>query len=376
MHQSIRQLITYSKQYIDILLEALSFLQQDSSNEEILMAIQNGIDYLQSIGSSMQNSGMDSLSGFSDLASLVHNSSWLYNDVSKEHVKQQLTLLKQNLLVNDTVAIVFSKDRAMQLDGLLNSFRDNCKDYNDVDVFVLYLCSDAQIQQQYDLLSQDYPEVTFLYETSFKEQLVSTTMNFENVLFLVDDTIFIREFLVTDAKNLLLQIPTAIGISLRLGLNTTYCYPHQCTQQLPDYTEVSPDFLLFDWRMSQYDFGYPLEVSSSIYRAKEIVQYLDNLTFSNPNTLEDAMFSYRHTFGNTRPHLVCYNTSIAFSIPVNKVQSVNCNRSNEMFSYTAHHLFQLFHSNKRISVDHYRNFTPESCHQEVELVFHNILPII
>jgi hypothetical protein len=191
-----------------------------------------------------------------------------------------------------------------------------------------------------------------------------------HILFMVDDNLFVRQFSLQVAVQALHSVPDAIGFSLRLGRNTTYTYSLNHNQELPEFNEIGDGVLAYDWRGAQYDFNYPLEVSSSIYRAVQIMPLLASVAFRNPNTLEGDMAARSRWFAKRFPKLLCFDTSVAFCNPVNKVQTVSAgNRAGLVNSYTVEELAEQFDRGKRIDVKAYSGFVSNSCHQEVELIF-------
>jgi acetyltransferase-like isoleucine patch superfamily enzyme/GT2 family glycosyltransferase/Tfp pilus assembly protein PilF len=265
-------------------------------------------------------------------------------------------------------AIVFSKDRAMQLDCTLRSLYLHCKDIDRLSIKVIYTTSSQDHERAYQRLKEEFSSVDFVKERVFRDDLLSSISLHEYVLFLVDDNIFVRDFRMEDVIGGLKQSPAAIGVSLRLGRNTTYCYMLNSAQRLPVFEEVAGDLLSFDWTISEYDFGYPLEVSSSIYRVSDILPVLKSLNFTNPNTLEALLDANKGAFGQNRPRLLCYGTSVTFCSPVNKVQNVYANnRAGRDDRHGAGNLAVSFLEGQRIDIERYSGFTPNSCHQEVDL---------
>jgi glycosyltransferase involved in cell wall biosynthesis len=116
-----------------------------------------------------------------------------------------------------------------------------------------------------------------------------------------------------------------------------------------------------------YDFGYPLEVSSSVYRAPEMLELFCQIQFKNPNTWEEAMSQRSKNYSQSHPVLGCWEVSGAFSIPVNIVQNVCDNRAGDKADYSAGALAAAFAEGKRIQTQALDNFVPNGCHQEVEL---------
>ncbi|WP_209125699.1 hypothetical protein [Alkalihalobacillus sp. BA299] len=269
---------------------------------------------------------------------------------------------------NQTVGVIFSKDRPMQLEACLRSFYLHCQDYNQVNLMVLYITSNHEFESQYEQLIKQYPNVTFIKEVNFKQQLLSCIRDYANTLFLVDDTLFVRSFLIQNLNGCLIQHQDALGFSLRLGENTTYCYMLDKPQKLPRFIENEHNVFKYNWTIAEYDFQYSLEVSSSLYRNTDIIPLLQKSPFQNPNSLEAQLSGQRKTFLNNRKFLLCPKHSISFSAPINLVQNqFKGNRVGGKKQYSANELSRLFKEGYRIDVDCYINYLPSACHEEVDL---------
>lgn len=312
-------------------------------------------------------------------------------------------------------SIIFSFDRAMQLDAVLRSFYLHCTDHDLAEITVLYKVSEERFHAQYLSLVHNYPQVRFVLQENFQEDVMqwitakssesrvkiykyyrSICLFLQNnrifkkifnrylrqfllkllpydeipyLLFLVDDNIFIQDFSIQSAVDRLMLQPDALGFSLRLGKNTAYCYPHRANQTLPEFIDLGDQVLLFNWTKAEGDFGYPLEISSSIYRTKQFLPLLLDTPFDNPNTLEGGIASQTRLFGRKFPLLLSFEKSVTFCNPINVVQKVLENRAGSNNTYSAQSLAQLFDSGKRINVKAFNQFIPNGCHQEVELTF-------
>ena len=275
---------------------------------------------------------------------------------------------QQKLTTPPVVGLVFSKDRAMQLDATLHSFYMRCQDPKLVQMKVLYLATGEQQRQQYQVLQQDYPEVTFVEEKNFKEQALSLQNNHQYVLFLVDDNLFVRDFSIQPMIDALGKYPDTLGFSLRLGWNAVYCYTQCCLQKVPPFEEIENGAIIYDWTQAEYDFGYCLEISSSLYRIADLKILLQQLPFSNPNTLESLLSLQRGRFSDQR-RLLCNKFTITFCTPINRVQGVYANDSGRIFSYSIEELSDKFSQGYRIDVEKYKNYLPMACHEEVKLYF-------
>jgi hypothetical protein len=318
--------------------------------------------------------------------------------------------------------LLFSKNRAMQLDATLHSLYLHCEDINLAEIHVLYSATTPQYAAQYRLLERAYPQINFVGERSFREDVEEILLSCykrgsqrrgyrfvsrvnrlffidhsfitkvlrklsklgirietfhapkpsgeSHILFLVDDNIFVRHISLQRLVKALHSVPKAIGFSLRLGRNTDYTYMLNSSQELPGFEIIDDDILAYDWQLSQYDFNYPLEVSSSLYRAAQIIPLLVSFRFSNPNTLEGEMAARSRWFAKEFPKLLCFDTSVAFCNPVNKVQTLETgNRAGLIYEYTVEELADRFDKGMRIDIESYNDYVSNSCHQEIELKF-------
>ncbi len=269
--------------------------------------------------------------------------------------------------MRDIQGLIFSKDRPLQLDGTLRSFKRHCRDANGVTVRVLYTTSTSRNRALYRQLMREHPEIHFVEEFDFRRDTNFLLTLHEFVLFLVDDCLFVGDFSLTDCAAALRSHPDAIGVSLRLGRNTTYCYSMDKPQGVPALKPASESLLAFRWPDADYDFGYPLEVSSSLYRAADVRELLAQTPFRNPNTLEAELANRAGQFCVSHPVLLCPGQSLAFCAPVDLVQQVRGNRAGSQPEMSAYALAEKFAGGVRINVERFDGFIPTGCHQEVEL---------
>jgi tetratricopeptide (TPR) repeat protein len=257
----------------------------------------------------------------------------------------------------------------MQLDGTLRSLLSHCKGRESIDLKVLYTTSNECHERQYLQLMTEYDLVEFIRERNFKQALMSILSSYQYVLFLVDDNIFVTDFHLPDVVGSLESHWDAIGFSLRLGRNNSYYYMLDREQRPPHFNKLGKNILKYDWTKAHYDFGFPLEVSSSVYRISDLWPVLVRTEFSNPNTLELMLAQNKDLYENLAGHLLCYDRSVAFCNPVNRVNTVcECRAGNEP-AYSSDSLADLFEKGLRIDVKAYLDFIPNACHQEVELHF-------
>jgi hypothetical protein len=313
-------------------------------------------------------------------------------------------MTSQSSLTRDRlVGLIFSRDRALQLEAVLGSLSRNCQDPAFLDcLHILFAASSQRFARQYRELAERGPwpfGVAFHEETAFRRDVLSILglrdrrrrwmrvaprrlsdrteraalrrpldgPSWSHILFLVDDNIFVRPFSLAECISTLLERPRAAGFSLRLGRNTVYCHPHAASQCLPPFTTVAPGVLVFPWPGADHDFGYPIEVSSSIYSADTIARPLAALDYSNPNTLEAVLARSVRTLRLSvrQPELCCLETSVTFCNAVNRVQDTIANRAGESVNLPAEQLATLFDQGAHIDTDMLAGFVPSGCHCEV-----------
>ena len=266
-----------------------------------------------------------------------------------------------------------SKDRALQLDATINSLLRHCRDLHSAAVKVLYTTSTQAHEERYRSLVSHYSDcsfISFIREIDFRSQILSFLAESPFILFLVDDSLCVDSFHLADAVILLNAQYDALGLSLRLGKNSTHCYPINAPQRLPLFEAVGQGVHRFDWRSGQHDFCYPLEVSSSLYRRSDLLPLLFSASFQKPNSLEDALARCAGAFAWDKPYLLCYETSRTFCAPINMVQvEIPSNRAGKMNDYAPETLGLHFDRGERIDVSAYDGFVPDSSHQEIELKF-------
>jgi hypothetical protein len=290
----------------------------------------------------------------------------------------------------NVTTIIFSKDRPLQLHGTLESFRLHCQEAASIPISVVYCASAAEFEEGYRLLRREFEGsllIDWIEEKDFKRDVLDALSEtfpkggglfgwiiagkrrprYEHVLFQVDDNIFVKKFSMQQIISALAESPESLGFSLRIGRNTGYCYSNSCHQAFPHFSPAEEGILEFTWPGCQGDFGYPIEVSSSVYRVRELLSLLQNIPYSNPNRLEQGLSVSSRLFARKQPKLLCFEQSVAFCIPVNKVQNILDNRAGSSDEYSSVALNRMFLDGFRIDVRSLSGFTPEAAHQEITL---------
>ncbi len=266
--------------------------------------------------------------------------------------------------------IIFSKDRPAQLDLVLRSYGHCCKDPENSDIYVLYKPTSSRFESLYRQCEREHPTVRMVREVDFAADVLNVVAAYEFVCFVVDDTIFIRPFSFASIIGILDHNKKTIGASLRLGKNTSYCYMLDRNQAIPEMHPFGESGLNgYEWIDAECDFGYPLELSSSVYRVPDMLGLIQKKQFSNPNTMENCLVEIAEDFKDTKPILICHDSSAAFSVPLNLVQTVCGNRAGASDQYGAVSMARAYARGERLSFEELLWMAPSGCHQEVALRF-------
>jgi glycosyltransferase involved in cell wall biosynthesis len=268
--------------------------------------------------------------------------------------------------------LLFSKDRALQCDGALRSLHEHGADVGECSIVVLFACSSELHARTYARLKEDWPQVCFVQETDFRAEVLRLIESRTFVLFLVDDSIAVRPFSIAALCEALRRDSRALGVSLRLGRETRYCYSLSRPQRPPSFSITDDGLLRYRWEGADADYGYALEISSSLYRRGEVEEMLRNVPFENPTSLEDRLAEALPLMASSKPFLLCPETALVFSNPLNRVQQIAHNRSGLSPGNEVAALAALYEIGERIDAEAYSGFRPNACHQEVPLVLQSI----
>lgn len=267
--------------------------------------------------------------------------------------------------------IIFSLNRAPQLELLLRSMSIHFKEFNDIEINILYKYTNEYFKKGYDLIINKYDNTNFILETDFKTDLINLfeNSNKQYIMFLMDDNVFKEDFSLEDNevnffKNNIYG-HDIIALSLRLHPNLTYCYPAKINMRKPNIIQSQKQFFnknIISWRNETGDYNYTMSLDGNLYRTEQIEHLIHKLNYNNPNSLESNLASNALNI----PYLLFYDKSKIINIPINKVQNYNNNIHGDI---TAEYLNDLFLKGKRISLDGITGIDNISCHQEIDIKY-------
>jgi len=267
-------------------------------------------------------------------------------------------------VVTVITAIVFSRDRAAQLDLLLTSLQQLAPELFRP-LSVIWRATEIGFRDGYGICAHEHPEAQFVEEKDLVGQVRVLVSEGQFVTFFTDDDVLFRT--AGEPERLLAKHDAAICFSLRLGMNTTHCYPLRRRQERPQFAQRD-GVLVWDWESADGDFGYPGSLDGHVFRAATVRSLVESASYWNPNWLEDALMGGMRSIG--KPLMACYPESCLVSVPANKVTESHLgNRNGEEHPVTTSELQSRYVSGERIDLAA-MDFGPVcGAHHELPYVF-------
>ncbi len=262
--------------------------------------------------------------------------------------------------------MVFSKNRPMQLMAMLESLFQN-SDTDPSNCFILYKADPEYFIAYMEVFSY-FPDVNFIPEWNFREQVESFVFNAnKHVCFFTDDDVLKRQVRLETCLETLNNNPDSVAFSLRLGRHLNFCYSTQQSQRLPEkFVKTGSDILGWRFKGTDWDWNYPLSVDGHVLRRDDLLEFLKVLpkTWNSPNSFE-GMLSHLHPNIN-KPVMHCFEKSIVFNIPHNKVQT---EVDNVYSGGSEKDLLILWESGKKIDISTFQQIDNTAAHQLVPLTY-------
>lgn len=252
--------------------------------------------------------------------------------------------------------IIFSKDRAMQLDLLLRSIKDNFKELSSVNI----ICKGSNIEfvNGYVSLSKKFPEHNWVSETNLIDDVKVVVNKFdkEYCVTFVDDEITTMDHSIKPLIDALDndKEETIHCASLRLGRNIgDYCYTADIKATKPEFLEIEKGVFKWDWTKGdgRVDFYYPSCINSHVYRTSFLKKWINSINFGNINDLEGSLNSNRDNF---KSNMICLDKSKTVNIANNLTQT-GFNRHSNKQEFSLEELNNKFLSGYEINKDDFYN---------------------
>lgn len=274
--------------------------------------------------------------------------------------------------------IVFSKDRPMQLDGLLYSLRKHAHGVGAI--HVIYAASDPRYLNAYDQVRSIHDELALSFHgeaagSEFASLLRNVLNGVESrtMYFLVDDIVMVRDI---DLRAYASLARSDLIPSMRLGRNISESYMTQSSLRRPHFRPISfrdsveGEHVLeklgplgaWRWSTEDGDWAYPLSVDGNVFLTSVMRTLVSQLEFSSPNTLEAEMQVKLRSF--VKAWGVCRQLSAVVNLPINRVQTEFDNRFGGVHQ---DQLLDLWLDGYRFDVDALSGIVNKSVHQEFDV---------
>ncbi|RLI59814.1 MAG: hypothetical protein DRO67_09560 [Candidatus Asgardarchaeum californiense] len=240
--------------------------------------------------------------------------------------------------------VIFSKDRACQLDALLRSLYEHLK--IDYDVVVLFDYSNKEYSLGYEKIMTRYPNISFVKETNFYEDTLRISLDekYVSFLWLVDDCIMKNDFTYDSILRRFLEDDTVGVYNLRLTPTVTRMtdWPDDVERPFPEFGSDNT----WEWRTAvDTDWSYPMTMDGHMYKTKDMIPYLRNRLFGPPPSMDSIM----HSKPLDRPLMICNTQQKILGIVPNRVQTGSPNRHGDV---STKEMNDLWLSGKQIDLDH------------------------
>jgi hypothetical protein len=253
--------------------------------------------------------------------------------------------------------VVFSLDRAMQLDAFLTSVRMHVGGLYD-SVTILFRASTGRFAEGYSILRREHRGIEWLEERNFRDDLLSLIEPRGMIVFHTDDDVFFER---VEPFDLLLD---EACFSLRLGLNIRYSYSLDVPELLR-FPSIRDDRVSWDWRaQAAGSFSYPLSLNGHVFRADEARSLIEKVEFSDPNDLESQLNLQSEP---ARSRMASFTRSCVVSIPANIVTRSFRNRHGAL--HAPDQLNERFLAGERIAPELMAFNAVAACHEEIPFAY-------
>lgn len=268
-------------------------------------------------------------------------------------------------------AVIVSKDRACQLDALLQSIEKYAPGI--FDIHIMFKTSNEEYLGGYQILWQRWWDKVELHkEITFKDTLCHIVKNSKSLCcqLLTDDSLWFRPFTFTDEELFTFFCEyNCWSFAPRCGFNTQ----QQChwSPIFQDKIEPVRDFgnvIMWDFTKHSYatDYGRPISLDGNIHPREMLLEEMIKHDWNWCGGL-DAL-----PLDRFKPYLASYKESCMVNIPMNSTHGAIADNWGKFHSYTFEELNQRFLDGQRIDIDSMNFDSIIGGHQELPLKFKKI----
>ncbi len=272
-------------------------------------------------------------------------------------------------LISGVSIVVFSKDRAMQLNAMLESYFNFVK--NPVNLFIIFQASSKVHYHAYteikSIFKNSLVDIQFIHENEgFRSTLISVLnkIKTQSMIFLTDDDMFINNIDLTCFSEI---DPLKSVVTLRHSPHIRYSYTAGSKHSTPFLKPMQVDRVdafEFQWFESKNEWSDPWSVDGHMLSTAEVRVLTSISNFKAPNSYEGALKSFNDIINNRTG--ICFPRSIIVNIPINRVQEEVLNKSG---SISTDFLLEQWQKGFAIDIKRFSKIIPTSTHEEHTIFF-------
>ena len=276
--------------------------------------------------------------------------------------------------------IIFSKNRACQLDQLIRSLLEYLEELDLFNITVIYVADNDNFKEGYKIVQQQFRFSTFIEQRSDQTigQQIQDIMDIskkELICMLVDDDIMIRKLSLHSPQFRTFRTDLSISsLSIRLSRLITYCQPLAVPERPPHISKNN----VFHWyttpvwrlvrdvsrKLGQHELGagdwsISMSMDGNFFRLTEFREYFRHLP--EMKRFGDVEITMTRT-PIPKEYGICFDEAKLINIPFNSVR--------EDYKYPnmevdPQHLNELFIRGRRLDYSHLRSINSSTCHLEM-----------
>lgn len=260
------------------------------------------------------------------------------------------------------LVLLFSKDRAIQLELFLRSYAQQMS--TPLPLTVMYRASSEAHRQAYEQVFANYraSELTVVAESAFKPDLLAVlkASSARHVIFFVDDIVFIQP---VDTRLLEQWDPRDGILSLRLGRNITHSYNRGGIEQpqpasFESATLGEQPLARWRWSTGTLDWSLPTSLDGHLLPLPDLIPVIEQASFKAPNSLEGAIGQYKFLFKWRWGY--CWERARIMNLPLNTVKTEDYDFPHQ--GLDAEQLLAAFQQGMRLDISELPLAEHNSCH--------------
>jgi len=220
------------------------------------------------------------------------------------------------------LGVIFSKDRALQLHALLQSWFAQVE--GAARLVVLWTASSEHEASYTELRALWAGKVEWVREQDFRADLLRVLEDSgeTHLFFVTDDALVLGGFRMDEV---LAEEPRHRIVSLCHAPTLDWCFIADRAQKVPPLQAHAPGRLRWNWADGEerMDWRFPLSIDGKFFAREEMLLLLHSLPFRSPNTLEVNLQVFLPLFIGREG--VCFEQAKLVNVPCNAVQTQYAN---------------------------------------------------